>query len=147
MSTNDIHDALASINQARAAAGDAFSRHSWRYDIIYSLLVAAFISTFALPFPYQPIACGAVGIMLALLAIGWARKHGVWISGITPKRARWVAGLIGVVAAGLSVATVVAARQGLPLFAAPAAVAGFIAALVGSRWWRAVYRRDMGLSL
>jgi len=147
MSHNDVHDALASIGQVRATAGDAFSRHSWSYDLVYSLLIAALVGTCALPFPYQPIACGVVIVLMVLLALGWARKHGVWISGITPKRARWVAGLIGLITAFLYMATMVARRDGLPLFAVPAAIAGFIAALVGSRWWRAVYRREMGLSL
>jgi hypothetical protein len=147
MSDNDVHDALASIDAARATAGDAFSRHSWSYDLIYSLLIGVFVATFALPFRIQPLAWAATGGLLALLAWGWARKHGVWISGVKPKRARWIAAVIGLVCAGLALATQVAASQGLPLFAAPAAVAAFIAALVCSRWWRAVYRTEMGLPL
>ena len=147
MSDNDVQDALASIDAVRATAGDAFSRHSWSYDLVYSLLTAVFVLSFGMPVPYQPLVAAVAVGMLILLAWGWARKHGVWISGVKPKRARWVAAVIGLVSAGLSVATMAAAHEGFPLFAAPAAVAAFIAALVCSRWWRAVYRRELGLPL
>ena len=50
--------------------------------------------------------------LLALLAVGWARKHGVWISGVKPKRARWIAGLLGLVMAVIILATLVASREG-----------------------------------
>ncbi len=139
-------DALKSIRNAQAAAGDRFSRDSWSYDLPYSLFVAVFVGGLGLTGPLNVIIPVLAGGALAGLAWGWARKHGVWISGVTPRRARWVAAGLGIVIAVLAVVALGARLEGGGVFIGLAmAVAAFIVALVGSRVWRAVYRREMGL--
>jgi len=140
-------NALKSIHKTQAAAGDRFSRDTWSYDLPYSVLVAAFVGGLGLPVPFDLLVPIAAGGALGGLAWGWARKHGVWISGTTPRRARWVAAGLGIVIGALAMAAMFARIEGGGVvFSLAAAVAAFVAALAGSRWWRAVYRREMGLS-
>lgn len=140
-------DPLEAVHATQLAVVDRVTRGGWRYDILYSFLVAALVAApaagvvFAIPVEIAVIAG------LVALAAGWAKKNGLWISGIKPKKARWVAFLIGVIAlagyvANLLIIDLVAAPRWAVLF--PAAVA-FVAAIAGSRAWRAVYRREMGL--
>ena len=140
-------NALKSIRNAQAAAGDRFSRDTWSYDLPYSLFAAAFVGGLGLPVPFDALIPVVAGSALLGLAWGWARKHGVWISGTTPRHARWVAAGLGIVIAALAVAAIFARLEGGGIvFSLAIAGATFIAALVGSRLWRAVYRREMGLA-
>ncbi len=140
-------NALKSIRTVQATAGDRFSRDTWSYDLLYSLFAAALVGGLGLPGPFDLLVPVLAGGALGGLAWGWARKHGVWISGTTPRRARWVAAGLGVVVALLAMAAIFARIEGGGVvFSLAAAVAAFVAALVGSRLWRAVYRREMGLS-
>jgi len=140
-------NALKSIENARAAAGDRFSRDTWSYDLPYSLFAAALVGGLGLSGPLNLIVPILAGGALVGLAWGWAQKHGVWISGTTPRRARWVAAGLGIVIAVLAAVAVVARFEGGGVvFSLAVAIAAFVAALVGSRWWRKVYRREMGLS-
>ena len=140
-------NALKSIRDAQAAAGDRFSRDTWSYDLPYSILAAAVVGGLGLPRPFYILVPVIAFVALSGLAWGWAHKHGVWIRGTTPRRARWVAIGLGFVMASLAIAVMFARLEGVgSVFGGVMAVATFIAALVGSRWWRAVYRREMGLS-
>lgn len=139
-------NALKSIQAAQATAGDRFSRDTWSYDLPYSLFAAAIVGGLGLPVPFNILVPMVAGAALLGLAWGWARKHGVWISGTTPRHARWVAAGLGVVIAALVVAAIFARLQGGGIgFSLAMAGAAFIAAVVGSRWWRAIYRHEMGL--
>ena len=139
-------DALKSIHNAQAAAGDRFSRDTWSYDLPYSLFAALFVGGLSLSGPLNVIVPVLAGGALVGLAWGWARKHGVWISGTTPRRARWVAAGLGIFIAVLAAAALVARLEGGGgVVSLLVAIAAFIVALVGSRVWRAVYRREMGL--
>ncbi len=140
-------NALKSIHNVQAAAGDRFSRDSWAYDLPYLLFAAALVGGLGLPGPFNILVPVAAGLALGGLAWGWAHKHGVWISGTTPRHARWVAAGLGIVIGALAAAAVFARLEGVGVvFSVAVAVAAFVAALVGSRMWRAVYRREIGLS-
>ena len=140
--------ALKSIQDAQAAAGDRFSRNTWSYDLLYSLFAATLVGGLGLSAPLNLVVPVLAGGALMGLAWGWAKKHGVWIRGTTPRRARWVAAGLGVIIATLVMVVMNARLEGGGIiFSLAAAVATFVAALVGSRWWRAVYRREMGLPL
>ncbi len=146
-------DPLLSIHAAQAAMADRISRGGWGYDLIYSTLVAGLVAGWSLP---VPIALGIEAVALSglvLLARDWANRNGVWLSGITPPRARWVAILLGLVIAALMGASIAISLGGI-IVPAPVKTfmplgAGLIAfglALYASRLWRQVYRREMGLT-
>ncbi len=141
-------EALKTIRDAQARAGDDFSRNTWGYDITYSVLAAGMVGAQALAFPLNVILTSCATVALCLLAASWARRHGVRISGIKPKKARWVAYGLGAVFLVLTIFTFLASAERhqswVGLITAPL---GFGLALIGSRMWRTVYRREMGLDL
>lgn len=137
---------LASVRQSQTVLADGYSRHSWTYDLIYSALVAVMVGGYGLPLPY-PLLVEAVALAgLVVLAKLWARKHGIWISGVTPKRARWAAIGIGAAMLPLFLINVWAARRGdAVLIPYLTGALSFIVALAGSRLWRHLFRREAGL--
>ncbi|MDV6329892.1 hypothetical protein [Asticcacaulis sp. 201] len=136
-------DALRAIQTARVAAADAFSRHSWRYDLVYALLAASMVASEALPNGISLLGIGICVLCLGWLARAWAGQHGMWIRPLTPKKARWVAIGIAACIALLMLVSVAATRNGHADFALMLAPAGFVIALAGSRLWRHVHRREM----
>ncbi len=145
-------DALAEIQRGNTAVADNFSRHTWSYDLIYSVLVAAMVAGWALK---VPIALGIEAVcLLALfvLARTWANRHGVWITGIKPPKARWIAILMGLSIGAILLVNLIVSHSDLPVLSgvrawvpAGTGVVAFLLALRGSRLWRHVYRREMGL--
>ncbi|ESQ86425.1 hypothetical protein ABENE_18530 [Asticcacaulis benevestitus DSM 16100 = ATCC BAA-896] len=137
---------LASVRASQAIMADGFSRHSWTYDLTYSALAAVMVGGYGLPLPYPFLIEGLALAGLVVLAKLWARKHGIWISGLTPKRARWAAIGIGAAMLPLLFITVWAARlHNAPLVPYLAGGLSFIVALAGARLWRYLLRREVGL--
>ena len=147
---DDFDDAGAALNSVRAtqtALADRISSGGWLYDTAYSVLLAGLIGSVALAMPYKVIAIAISIALLLLLAKAWANHYGVWVSGTTPPRARWVAvtlGLVMVPLIGLNFFWY--EEKTWPLWL-PFAVSttAFVAAFAGSRMWRSVYRRENGL--
>jgi len=141
-------EALASINKARAAAADGFSRHTWRYDLTYSALASGIVASQALHSPLNIVFVSVCTIGLSVLAQKWSEKHGVKVTGLTPRGGRWIAIGLGIIFLGLAFAAFTAVERlhmrWIPL--ALGAVA-FGVALIGSRMWRTSYRREMGLDV
>lgn len=136
-------EALASIRAARSSVGDRLKVH-WSYDLAYGLICGGVVASIGVPVPYGSLML--VVCMLGLvLMIHWYRKQtGVWISGLSPRRARWVALGLGFVLVGLCIASLLLTRR-LGLWWAPfaaGAAAGLIA-VVASRLWMRVYRREL----
>ncbi len=148
---HDAAKALASIQRSQADVADRISRGGWGYDLIYSVLLATMVGGFALGMPLSSAVTAVCVSMLLLLATTWAKRNGVWINGTTPPRARWVAIGLGLLQIPLLLVNLiwVEARHGVhpwPLYVPfLTTVAAFGMALVGSRLWRVVYRREMGL--
>lgn len=145
-------ESLKAIQVAKARVGDGFSRHTWSYDVVYSSLVGAMVAGWGLSLPIALSIEGVCVAGLILLARGWANRHGVWISGVTPPKARWIAIVLAVAILALLLANLAITRSGdaLPVIVktwVPLAVgiAAALLALRGSRLWRQVYRREMGL--
>ena len=153
MSQDVDADPLLSIHEAQAALADRVSRGGWRYDLIYSVLSAALVAGWCFPVRIA-IGVEAVSLLaLGLLARIWANHTGVWFSGVKPPRARWAAIAVGVCIALLVIGNLQIMHGDLP-FPAEArpflpwgsGLAAFVLALCGSRLWRRIYRREMGLS-
>ena len=142
----DPMKALDSVRRLQNAQADRISRGGWLYDFAYSALLAGLVAGWALPQPYNYAAFTVCMALMLLIARAWANHYGVWLSGVSPKAARWVA--IGL-AAGilpLLVTNMIWAHESWPLWIPVATTLGaFVVALGGSRLWRMVYRRENGL--
>lgn len=82
---------------------------------------------------------------LALLGYGIARfkaKNGVWVSGFSPRRSRWVARAVVVLVGGLTLAAAYAGNEGLWALVAVTSLAGAAGAFALSRLWMRVYRGE-----
>ena len=136
-------EALASIRAARGSVGDRLKVH-WAYDVVYGLICGGVVASAGVPAPWGSLVL--VVCMLGLvLMVQWYRKQtGVWISGLSPRRARWVALCLGAVLLALTIGGLIVARRydvwWAPL--AAGAAAGLIA-VVASRLWMRVYRREL----
>ncbi len=136
--------ALDAVHSTRADLASRLDEGSWRYDLIYSGLAGVIVGGQALPMGWNALASVVGAGALGLLARDWARRKGVWVCGVTPRRARWVS-----VGLGLAIGALCAAvffmtyNGGSRWIALPAGLAAAVAALIGSRLWRQVYRRDL----
>lgn len=136
-------EALESIRQSRAAVADRMGKTSWTYDVIYSSITAVMIAGQVAPLPFNIFASAGGACAFAFLARKWAQKTGVFVSGVTPKRARWVAVGLGGVVAVLMLAALWAGRAHHAWMAIPLGLIGFVAATIGSRLWMRVFRAEI----
>lgn len=142
-------EALEAIRQSRAAAERQVARGSWRYDLTYSAIVAAMVGSQALDMPISTLAIALGVLALAVLFRRYSDQLGVTVTGMTPRRARWVAIGLGLSLLPLMLAAIVLNHRHPPLLIqllgmAGLMVAAFVIALVGSRLWLRVYRRETG---
>lgn len=138
-------EALETVRQSRAAVAERLTVGSMTYDLIYSALVGVMISSQGAPQPWALLVMGACGLTLALLARSWARRRGVFVNGLTPPRARWVAIGLGLLAASLMFGAVHLGRLGgqWPAISGLGLI-GSIIAFAASRLWLRVFRRETG---
>jgi len=139
----DAAEALAAVNEARTALLQRVEWGSWRYDLIYSALAAGIVMAQGLPLPFNTLADAAIIVALVTLARWWRARTGVWISGVTPKRARWAALGIGLFAAAAALAAAIGARQGQAWVALALGPVVGLLALGGSRLWRRIFRAEV----
>ena len=143
-------EALEAIRQSRAAAERQVARGSWRYDLTYSALVAGMVGSQALDMPYSTLVIAGGVLALAVLFRRYSDRLGVSVTGMTPRRARWVAIGLGMALLPLILAAIVLNYREPPLQVHLLGTAGlivtaFVVALVGSRLWLRVYRRETGV--
>lgn len=141
----DPAEALALIRQSRSAVQARVSAGSWIYDIVYSLLIGAMVAAVALPLAGFLIVDAVCGTALVGLALWWRRRTGVWVSGVTPPNARWVAigvgfGFVALVLGGV----VLVHRAGVPWAPLPLGAVAAVGALIASRLWLKIYRAETG---
>jgi hypothetical protein len=145
-SFTDPTEALQQVKAAQAHMAERYTRGAWLYDVFYSLLVGGIVGAAALPAPQNAIAEGVLLVSLLLLAQWWKQRTGMWLSGIAPQRARWVAFGLMLVIMALAFFNLWQSTRGAPLWLpAAAGIAGGMVAFVASRIWTAVYRRESGL--
>lgn len=135
--------ALAALHQSRADAAMRKVPGGWRYGLAYGALAGLLVAGQGLPPPLNIVISSLVTIGLGLLATAWARHSGVWVSGVTPRRARWVALGLGVITLAAAFGVVWARRAGLAWVAWPAGLGVAVVAVMAARLWRWVYRSDM----
>ncbi|HYC69126.1 hypothetical protein [Brevundimonas sp.] len=140
------HEALASIREARTGLAPP-ADYPLAYDLAYGAVCALLVAGQGLPTPWSvivlPIALGG----LAALVMWWRKTYGWWVSGYSPKRARWVAfGLVGVFLGlvGLSLYGRVVGPSWLYLVSGGIA---FVASIAASRLWLRVWRKELAEGL
>lgn len=146
----DPAEALAAIQRTQQEVHRKVAAGSWRYDLIYSAVVAGMIGSQALDMPLS-----AVGAMLGVVALSVMLRResdrlGVMVTGISPKRARWVAGGLGAIMVAIMIGVIVLKHRGPDGLPLTLGVAGLMAlafalALGASRLWLRVYRCETGV--
>lgn len=145
----DPAEALAAIRQTRQDMHRKVGAGSWSYDLTYSAICAAMVGAQALDEPMNLLAVGAGSLWLAILFRRHSDRLGVSVTGMSPRRARWVAIGIGMIFLPLIVAGILLnhfAPSGALLASGIVGLSAvaFIVALVGSRLWLKVYREETG---
>lgn len=150
MTDNEDFDHTAALRTVRGAQADVaerFTRGGWTYDLIYAGLVGLMVAGFALPLPFNLINEAVFLVLLLLLARWWKQRTGVWLSGVWPKKARWVAIGLGVAVILIAFVNVLWSWRGGGIAAGLACgLAAAALALIGARLWTKIYRRESGLS-
>ena len=146
----DPAEALAAIERAQKDVHRKVGAGSWRYDITYSAVIAGMIGSQALSMPLS-----AIGTMLGVVALSVMLRResdrlGVMVTGVSPKRARWVAFGLGMVLVVMILGIIVLQHKApstavLVAGTAAAMVLAFCIALAASRLWLRVYRRETGV--
>lgn len=136
------HEALASIRAARKGVAPT-TDYPFGYDLVYGAICGLLVAGQGMPHPWSFIALAVSLAGLFGMIAWWRKKMGWWVSGYSPKRARWVA--FGMFAVFLSLIGLSAyGRYVGPswLFLVSGAF-GFVAAIVGSRLWLGVWRKEL----
>ncbi|MFT4034922.1 MAG: hypothetical protein QM679_05050 [Patulibacter sp.] len=137
--------------QAQATAVVAASRGELLH---YAAAVATLVASGALDGWHERGGAALVGALALLgkgvsigLLVGYLvrfrTRTGVWVSGLRPARARWVAWLVIPVVGGLTFAAYAAAAGGLPVVAGAAVLATVPVMVALSRWWEREYARGI----
>ncbi|RZJ03026.1 MAG: hypothetical protein EON89_13075 [Brevundimonas sp.] len=143
-------EALAAIQRSQQDIQRKVAAGSWRYDIGYSAICSMMVGTQALDMPLSTLGVAVGVLLLTVLFRREANRLGVSITGLSPRRARWVAIGLGMVLIPLMVLAILLnhfATSGvmLALGAAALMATAFVFCLIGSRLWLRVYRRETGV--
>jgi len=138
----DPHEALASIKAAREGLARPID-YPVGYDLLYGAVCGLLVAAPGAPQPWSfallPIAMAG----LALMVMSWRKTYGWWVSGYSPKRARWVAFGLGAVFVGLILLSLHGRGAGPDWLFLVSGGLGFVAAIAGSRLWMRVWRREL----
>lgn len=135
-------EALASIRDARAGVAPP-TNYPVAYDLFYGLVCGLLVAGQGMPRPWSFIVLIVSLCGLAAMVMWWRKTHGWWVSGYSPRRARWVAFGMLAVFLGLIGVTLYGRYVGPSWLFIPSGVLGFVAAIAGSRLWLHVWRRDL----
>lgn len=138
----DPQAALASIQEARAGLAGT-TGYPAVYDLFYGAACALLVAGPGLPPPWSAIAPPVAMSGIAILVVWWRKRHGWWISGVSPRRARWVAFGLGAVLVALLGLTVHGRGPGPSWLYLVSGGLAFVASIAGSRLWMQVWRREL----
>ncbi|WP_332659638.1 hypothetical protein [Brevundimonas sp.] len=143
-------EALAAIQRSQRDVQRKVAAGSRRYDLSYSAICAMMVGTQVLDMPLNTLGVAVGVILLAVLFRRESDRLGVGITGLSPRRARWVGIGLGLAMLPLMVLAILLnhfATSGvmLALGAAGLMAVAFVFCMIGSRQWRRVYRRETGV--
>lgn len=139
------HEALASIQAARSGLAPP-KTYPAGYDLAYGLVCGLLVMGPGLPTPWSMLVLVLALSGLAGLIMWWRRTQRWWVSGYSPRRARWVAigmATLFILLIGLSI---YGRRVGPEWLLLVSGGLGFVSAIVGSRVWMRVWRRELAES-
>ncbi|MDP3379228.1 MAG: hypothetical protein Q8S53_12775 [Brevundimonas sp.] len=139
---SDPKDALAAIKAARAGVPGEM-RYPPAYDVAYGLICGLLVAGQGLPMPWSIIALVIALAGLALIVHWWKKHMGWWVSGYSPKRARWVAIALVAVFLALMGVSLWGKDSGIVWMPLATGAAGFVAAIIGGRLWMHVWKREL----
>ncbi|MBO9502688.1 hypothetical protein [Brevundimonas sp. A19_0] len=140
--TEDPKDALASIREAREGVTGTLT-YPVGWDFAYGAICGLMVASQGLPTPWAML---ALVIALAGLAISvqwWRNRVGWWVSGYSPKRARWVAIGLAVILIALMGLSIWGKHAGMVWMPLATGAAGFVSAIIGGRLWMHVWKREL----
>lgn len=140
-SSDTSHDPradLALIRQVRERL-DPPPGFALAYDVLFGVLLGAFVGAQALPPMIRPYATVLALLLCFGLMTWWKRKLGWWVGGYSPRHARWVS--IGLAAVMIGLMAWVWLVGSLWVALTAGILAGCIAFLAG-RAWTATWRRE-----
>lgn len=138
----DPHEALAAIRDARAGVAPP-ADYPLGYDLIYGGVCALLVAGPGLPQPWSVIVLPIALAGLALMISSWRKTYGWWVSGYSPKRARWVAFALAAVFVALVGLSLYGRGPGPDWLFLVSGGIGFVAAIAGSRLWLRVWRKEL----
>lgn len=136
------HEALASIQAARAGVG-AVTDYPVAYDLLYGVACALIVAGPGAPGRWSVALLPLAMAGLIFLMTAWRKKFGWWVSGYSPKRARWVAFALGGVLLALAFLSLHGRDEGPDWLFLVSGALGFVAAIVGNRLWMRVWRKEL----
>ena len=135
-------DALAAIHAARAGVPGEM-RYPPSYDLAYGLACGLMVAGQGLAQPWSILALVVSLAGLALMVRWWKKRVGWWVSGYSPKRARWVAFALVAVLIALMGVSLWGKDSGIVWMPLATGAAGFFAAILGGRLWMHVWKREL----
>lgn len=136
------HEALAAIQAARVDVPGAVD-YPIGYDLLYGGACALLVAGQGMPQPWSFIVLPIAMAGLALMVAGWRKRFGWWVTGYSPKRARWVAIGLGLVLLGLIGLSLYGRGVGPDWLFLVSGALGFFASIAGSRLWMHVWRKEL----
>lgn len=137
------HEALASIQAARAEIGRDFDYPVW-WDIAYGAVLAAMVAGQALPMPWQSMVFVFSIVGLVFMVQWWRKRFGWWVNGYSPRRAGKVAwALVAFMMAMMGLALWTRLFDGPAWAPWVAGALTWVVASVSGRLWMRAYHRDL----
>lgn len=138
----DPREALDAIASARQAVPGEM-KYPVAYDLMYGGVCGLLVAGQGMPQPWSALVLVASLLGLVLMIHWWKQKFGWWVSGYSPKRARWIAIGLAAVLIGLMGLSIWGKAAGIAWTPLATGAAGFVAAIVGGRIWMAVWKREL----
>jgi len=142
----DPREALASIQAARSGVAPA-ADYPFGYDLVYGAACALLLAAPGMPGLWSTLALAVALAAFAGMIIWWRKKLGWWVSGYSPKRARWVSFGMVAVFVGLVFLSLHGRDEGPDWLFLLSGGLGFVTAIVGARLWMRVWRRELAEGL
>ena len=138
----DPQEALDAIRSAREGVPGEM-KYPVSYDLMYGAACGLLVAGQGLPTPWSMLCLVVALVGLVLMIHWWKQKFGWWVSGYSPKRARWIAFALAAVLIGLMGLSIWGKAAGIVWMPLATGAAGFVAAIVGGRIWMAIWRREL----